>query len=108
MHMQGGLAEGASEQFRDAEAALSLLANLLKADPGLGLELAQMPICGGSATDLPSMLAAAINLLCGLSTPPVALIGAFPVVLVLAPGWTCHAATIFKPGLCVGPPRPIK
>lgn len=67
-----------SERLRDTEAALSLLANLLRADPGLGLEMAQMPVPGGSATDLPSMLAAALNLLCGLATTPIHVIGAIP------------------------------
>ncbi|KAK9842702.1 hypothetical protein WJX74_000856 [Apatococcus lobatus] len=72
---QAGPAEVVSDRMRDAESALSLLATLLRADPGLGLEMAQMPISGGSATDLPSMLAAALNLLGGLSKPPVHLIG---------------------------------
>ena len=64
------------DRLRDTEAALSLLANLLKADRWLGLEMAQMPIPGGSATDLPSMLAAALNLLYGLPTLPIHVIGA--------------------------------
>lgn len=75
-----------SEHLRDTEAALSLLANLLKADPGLGLEMAQMPVPGGSATDLPSMLAAALNLLCGLPTPPIHVIGLFFIAFSV-----CHA-----------------
>lgn len=64
-----------AEQTRETEAALSLLANMLKAEPVLGLELVQIPVPGASDMDLPSLLAAAINLLCSLPHAPGHLIG---------------------------------
>ena len=56
----------AAEQTEEARAALGLLAQLLKAEPVLGLELAQMAVPGRAALDLPSMLASAIDTLCSL------------------------------------------
>ncbi len=61
--------------MEEAKAALSLLAKLLKAEPVLGLELAQMVVPGHASMDLPSMLTAVINVLCAQPQPAASLIG---------------------------------
>ncbi len=61
--------------MEEAKAALGLLAKLLKAEPVLGLELAQMVVPGHASVDLPTMLTAVINVLCAHPQPAPSLIG---------------------------------